>query len=97
MEEKRSLEVTIAGYKLPIRTSAPLEQVQAAAELVESKMDEVSANKTLLSNQVLLLSSLILADELLRLKEEKHSFQDLVKQKSETLLSELDKQFGLDG
>ncbi len=47
---------------------------------------------------------MILADELIRsrdelvcTRDEKLNFQDLVKQKSETLLSELDKQFGLDG
>lgn len=95
MEEKRSLEVTVAGYKLAIKTSAPVQQVQAAAELVEAKLGEVSANKSLLSNQVLLLTALILADELIRTRTEKVSFQDLVKNRSESLLSELDKQFGL--
>lgn len=96
MDSKKSIEVTLAGYKLPIRTSSPLKDVQAAAEYVESKLEEIIGNKAMLTNQVLLLVALNIADELLRLKKESQEFQENVRVRSENLLSELDAHFGLE-
>lgn len=96
MDGKRSVEVTIAGHKLPIRTESPLGEVQAAAELVEQKLGEVTTNRANLSNQTLLLLALNLADEHLKLKRSSQTFQKQLLQRSEALISELDEHFGLE-
>jgi len=96
MNGKKSIEVTVAGHKLPIKTSAPLPEVQAAAQLVEEKLVEIASNKAVLNNQVLLLVALNLADEYLKLQRSTRNFQDNVKNRSDALLSELDEHFGLE-
>lgn len=96
MDGKKSIEVTIAGNKLPIRTKAPLAEVQAAAKLVEERLLEISSNRSLLNNQILLLVSLNLADDLLKLKRSSQEFQRSVEERSKALLTELDQHFGLE-
>lgn len=96
MDSKKSIEVTIAGHKLPIRTQAPLAEVQAAANLVEEKLEEIVSNKAILNNQVLLLVALNIADEYRKLERSTQEFQNSVKLRSEALISELDEHFGLE-
>ena len=96
MEEKRSIEVTVAGHRLPIKTAASMAEVQAAACLVEEKLEEIVSNKAMLSNQVLLLVALVMADELLKARRGNEEFQDSVRNKSEEILAELDQNFGLE-
>lgn len=96
MDGKKSLEVTVAGHKLAIRTRAPLAEVQAAASLVEEKLVEIASNKAILNNQVLLLVALNLADEYLKLQRSTESFQESVKNRSAAILTELDEHFGLE-
>ncbi len=90
------MEVSLAGHRLPIRTSASQADVDSAARLVESKLGEISSNRAVLNNQMLLLVALNLADEFLKLERNTRAFQEKVKVRSESILSELDEHFGLE-
>lgn len=92
-EEMRSVEIDIAGQRLPIRTSAPLEDVEEAVSLVESRIKDVLGEKSMISQRSLLLTSLVLADEVIRKRKENGSFKESIRERSENILDRLDREF----
>ena len=92
-EEMRSMEIAVAGQLLPIRTHAPMEDVQEAIELVEARLKDILGQKSLISNKSLLLTSLVLADEVIRKRKETSSFKASIRERSENILERLDREF----
>ncbi|MDQ6958599.1 MAG: cell division protein ZapA [Mariprofundaceae bacterium] len=80
----QSVKVTLMGRDFSIRTQDDPEQVQAAAQLVQERVDELrKLGTTVASDRLLALVALNLAGEFLRKEETQH--QDLG-----GLLSDLD-------
>jgi len=80
----QSVKVTLMGRSFSIRTQDDPEQVQAAAQLVQERVDELhKLGTTVASDRLLALVALNLAGEFLQKEEAQH--QDLG-----GLLSELD-------
>jgi len=80
----QSVKVTLMGRSFSIRTQDDPEQVQAAAQLVQERVDELhKLGTTVASDRLLALVALNLAGEFLQKEEAQH--QDLG-----SLLSELD-------
>jgi len=81
---KQSVKITLMGRSFSIRTQDDPEQVQAAAQMVQERVDELrKLGTTVASDRLLALVSLNLAGELLQKEVAQH--QDLG-----GLLSELD-------
>jgi len=79
-----SVEVTLMGRNFSIRTQDDPEHVQAAAQLLQDRVDELrKLGTTVASDRLLALAALNLAGELLK-KE------DIRNQNLDGLLSELD-------
>jgi cell division protein ZapA len=65
-----AVEITLMGRSFSIRTEDDPEHVRAAAELVQSRIDELrSLGTTVASDRLLALTALNLAGELLRKDE----------------------------
>jgi len=80
----RSIKVTLMGRSFSIRTQDDPEKVQAAAQLVQERVDALrKLGTTVASDRLLALVALNLAGELLQKEDAQH--QDLT-----DLLSEMD-------
>ncbi len=79
-----SVEVTLMGRSFSIRTQDDPEQLRAAAQLLQERVDELrKLGTTVASDRILALAALNLAGELLQKEEARH-------QNLDGLLSELD-------
>lgn len=95
MKEKKSLEVVLGGQRLQLRTDADPAYVQRTAEVVNQKLVNLMPKGELLSQQILLVLAMNLADELLKTKIENENFRSAVKERSEAILNRLDDHFQL--
>lgn len=83
-------QVTLMGREFRIRTDDDVEHVQAVADYVNAKIDELSAgNANAASQHLLLMTSLSLADELFKIKAQHEALTARIRASSQTLLSRL--------
>ena len=95
MNEKKSVEIQVAQQKLTLRTEGDPSHVINCAELVNRKLAEVLPFGHPVSQQVLILAAMNLADDLLRQQESAKNFKAQVAEKSAAVLTRLDKEFPL--
>lgn len=93
MAEKKSVDVFIGLQKLSLRTDQNPDEVHAAAELVNRRLNEVLPYGQPLSHQILLLVAMTLADEFLHMQSGLDSFKGQIRERSERLLARLDEEF----
>ncbi|MCB9736633.1 MAG: cell division protein ZapA [Deltaproteobacteria bacterium] len=83
-------QVTLMGREFRIKTDEDANHVQAVADYVNAKIDELSAgNANAASQHLLLMTSLSLADELFKIREEHARLTAKIRASSQTLLSRL--------
>ncbi len=95
MSQKQSVEVTIAHQKLNLRTDEDPTHVQLAAELVNKRLNEALTRGQPMSHQVLLLTAMSIASDLVKAKDAARKFKDQVRERSEAILTRLEKEFPL--
>jgi cell division protein ZapA (FtsZ GTPase activity inhibitor) len=95
MMEKKSLEVILGGQRLQLKTGADVAYVQRTADVVNEKLATLMPKGELLSQQVLLVLALNLADDLLKERTQNIEFRASVKAKSEAILTRLENNFQL--
>lgn len=80
-------EITLMGREFRIRTEDDPEHVQALAEYVNSKIEALTGGMgNVASQQVLLMASLNLADELFKIRAEHERLTERIRATSRTLL-----------
>ena len=83
-------EITLMGREFRIRTEDDPEHVQALAEYVNSKIEALTGGMgNVASQQVLLMASLNLADELFKIRAEHERLTERIRATSRTLLSRI--------
>ncbi len=84
------MEIVVAGHTIPIRTPASQEEVEAAAKLVEERLETITNRNAPLSHQTLLLVAMNLANEILTKQKENQLFKETIQHKSKALLHDLE-------
>lgn len=80
-------EITLMGREFRIRTEDDPEHVQALAEYVNAKIEALTGGMgNVASQQVLLMASLNLADELFKIRAEHERLTERIRATSRTLL-----------
>lgn len=95
MTQKKTVEVVIAQQRLSLKTDQDPARVQDLADLVNSKLSAILPFGQPVSHQVLLLLAMTLADELLKTQDESKSLKTEVKQRSQSILTQLEREFSL--
>ena len=85
----------IAQQRLSLKTDQDPARVQQLADLVNNRISAILPFNQPLSHQVLLLLAMTLADELLKSQEEGSSLKTEVKQRSQAILTQLEREFSL--
>jgi len=89
---KRTHEIALAGTKFVLKTDAPPGAIEAAARLVEQKMEEVrGVSKSVETQRLALLAALGLAEELYRERGAREKLRRRVREKTDRLLADLDR------
>ena len=90
-QKKDLYEVNIKGINLTLRSSHDMELIEAISNIVNNKMDELSASNIELTFQnVLILTALNIAEDLVVLKKSTLSKLDNLEEKSNILLSNIE-------
>ncbi len=88
---KNVVRVTIHGAEYPIKGNTDVDYIQQVASYVDEKMDEIDKGLAVKSPlKVAILTSLNIADELFREREEKEKLVRLINEKMDSLNSKLD-------
>jgi len=95
MTQKKTVEVLIAQQRLSLKTDQDPARVQQLADLVNNRITAILPFNQPLSHQVLLLLAMTLADELLKAQEEGTTLKTEVKQRSQAILTQLEREFSL--
>lgn len=83
-------DITVMGRTLRIRSDEEPEHVQAVATYVNEKIETLSADlSSATQQQVLLMTTLTLADELFKLRAQQAAMADKIRDTSRTLLNRL--------
>lgn len=93
MMQKKTIDILVAQQRLTLKTEKSPEEVQKVADLVNSKLAEVLPYGQPISHQVLLLVAMNLADELLKMQSATNELKLDVKNRSQSILSQLEREF----
>lgn len=93
MTQKNSVEVIVGQQRLMLRTNEDPARVQEVADLVNQRLTNIMSPTQPLSHQILLLLAMTLAEELLKTKEETKHFKSDIKARSQSLLTQLEREF----
>ncbi|MGE3260342.1 MAG: cell division protein ZapA [Bacteriovoracia bacterium] len=93
MTQKKSVEVVVGQQRLMLRTNEDPARVQEVADLVNKRLAAILPPTQPLSHQVLLLLAMTLAEDLLKKQEETNVFKSDVKARSQSLLTQLEREF----
>ena len=91
---KTKVEVIIGGTIYALQGDEPIEHIQKVASFLDSKILEVQnkdQQNRLNTSQTFLLSAINIADELVKLKEELHSYETELEKCSRENIALLDK------
>jgi cell division protein ZapA (FtsZ GTPase activity inhibitor) len=87
----RSVQISVAGQRLSLRTDAKPRYVKELADYVTAKIDQARAPGKIATTQALaLLAALTIADELHQLREEKARLERQVRERTRRILRYLD-------
>jgi cell division protein ZapA len=86
-----SVEVIILGQKYTIKGDAPEEYIRKLASYVDTRLKEVNSSvPNVMPVKALILTSLNLADELFRIRNEQEKLTKVIEDKTEVLTSLFD-------
>jgi cell division protein ZapA (FtsZ GTPase activity inhibitor) len=94
-KEKKNVEVLVGQHKLNLKTDGDPNRVRRIAEMVNTRLQKIMPFGQPMSQQHLLVLAMNLADELMRNEEDSAKFKAAVKDRSQTLLTKLEKEFPL--
>ena len=94
-KEKKTVEIMIGQQKLSLKTEESPLRVQKLAEYVNKRLAEILPFGQPVSNQVLMLLAMNLADELLKLEGESEMMKSQVLERSKAILTQIEKDFPL--
>lgn len=95
MTQKKAIEVVIGQQRLTLKTDQDPARVHEIADLVNKRLAEVLPFGQPISHQVLMLLAMNLADDLLRHERDSSQLKSEVKQRSQAILSQLEREFPL--
>jgi cell division protein ZapA (FtsZ GTPase activity inhibitor) len=95
MTQKNTVEVVIAQQRLSLKTDQDPERVQKVADMVNDRLATILPFNQPVSHQVLMLLAMTLAEDLLKSQEEEGRFRADIKQRSQSLLTQLEREFPL--
>lgn len=93
MTQKKAVEVYVGQQRLVLRTDGDSERVLKVAEFVNKRLGDILPMGQPLSHQVLLLLAMNLAEDLLAKKEESSRLKTQVKERSQAILTQLEREF----
>lgn len=93
MTQKKSVEVSIAQQRLSIKTDQDPARVQLLADVVNQRLEKILPFGQPVSHQVLMLLAMMLADDLLKAEESNKIFKTDVKERSQSILTQLEREF----
>lgn len=86
----RNVDVTVMGRTLTLRTDEPDAHVKAVTEYVNARFQELGGGAALPSQNVLLLTAMTLADELLKERTRHRALKEAVRLRGSTLVSRIE-------
>ena len=90
MKEERVVEIKVFGQTFSVKTDAEEDHLQAVAQYVNEKMEEVLKNTRSVSTlNVAILTALNIADDLLKEKEQRKALVKEVEVKSKDLVDKI--------
>jgi cell division protein ZapA (FtsZ GTPase activity inhibitor) len=95
MTQKKTVEVEIAQQRLSLKTDQDPARVQAVADLVNDRLGAILPIGQPVSHQVLMLLAMMLAEELLQSEDKGRQLKAEVKQRSQAILTQLEREFPL--
>jgi cell division protein ZapA (FtsZ GTPase activity inhibitor) len=95
MTQKKTVDVLIGQQRLSLRTDQDPARVQKVADFVNQRLGEILPYGQPVSHQVLLLLAMNLAEDLLQHQEDDARFKDEVRQRSQAILTQLEREFPL--
>ena len=91
MKEERVVEIKVFGQTFSVKTDSDEDHLQAVAQYVNEKMEEVlKKTKSVSSLNVAILTALNIADDLLKEKEQRKALLREVEDKSKDLVEKID-------
>ncbi len=88
---KKSVEVSIMGQKLQIRSDSDEGYIEKVAQFVDGKIDDVlKRTKSVASAQVVILAAMNIADEFLKYKMNKSEREETIAKKIESMIEHID-------
>ena len=95
MGKERLVEIKVFGQTYTVKTDAEEDHIQAVAQYVNEKMDEVlKKTRSVSSLNVAILTALNIADDLLREKEKRRALLHEIEAKSKDLAEKIDIEIG---
>lgn len=95
MTQKKTVEVVIAQQRLSLKTDQDPERVMKVADRVNERLAAILPFGQPVSHQVLMLLAMTLAEDLLKHEEEGSRFRNEIKQRSQSILTQLEREFPL--
>lgn len=90
MKEERVVEIKVFGQTFSVKTDAEEDHLQAVAQYVNEKMEEVlKKTKSVSTLNVAILTALNIADDLLKEKEQRKALVKEVEVKSKNLVDKI--------
>jgi cell division protein ZapA len=90
MKEERVVEIKVFGQTFSVKTDAEEDHLQAVAQYVNEKMEEVlKKTRSVSTLNVAILTALNIADDLLKEKEQKKALVKEVEVKSKDLVDKI--------
>jgi cell division protein ZapA (FtsZ GTPase activity inhibitor) len=93
MTQKKTVEVVVGQQRLLLRTDGDSGRVTKVAEFVNKRLADIIPPSQPLSHQVLLLLAMNLAEDLMAKSDENARFKSQVKERSQALLTQLEREF----
>jgi len=91
MKEERVVEIKVFGQTFSVKTDSDEDHLQAVAQYVNEKMEEVlKKTRSVSSLNVAILTALNIADDLLKEKEQRKALLREVEDKSKDLVEKID-------
>lgn len=88
---KKTVEVSIMGHKLQIRSDSDEVYVERIAKFVDSKVKDIlSKSKSVASTQLLILAAMNIADEYFKFKDATKSKREALAKKIESVIEHID-------
>lgn len=93
MTQKKTVEVMVGQQRLSLKTDQEPAKVQELAQFVDERLNTILPYGQPVSHQVLMLLAMTLADDLLKAEARNTQLKTDVKQRSQSILTQLEREF----